>query len=342
LTLLPGADFPKESGPVAFVSQSGGHATEFAQEAGGWSIKFSKVISYGNACDLNEADLIEYLAQDPETRIITAYIEGLREGQRFRRIVQRVSKTKPVIIWKAGLTQAGARAVSSHTASLAGEEVAWAALFKQTGAIRVRSMEELIGTTVALLHLPPSTGRRVAVIGGGGGIGVAAADACDQAGLSIPPFSHQLQQELKKFLPPAGTSVRNPVDIGAPVIPLGIWLKVWESIAGSKDIDTMIATQAMHIFLNDRMSNFFNASETLVQGYLRIPVSIKERFGKPIIIVLPIGSADVEKMDLEKMRRGFRDFSFSHGIPVYSPLEQAAGAVANAVRYYERVDGGSR
>jgi len=167
LTLLPGADFSTESGPVAFISQSGGHAQEIAREATGSGIRFSKVISYGNACDLNEVDFLEYLAHDPETRIIAAYMEGPRDGQRFMKLVQDVSKTKPVLIWKVGLTREGAQAVSSHTASLGGEEATWGAFFKQTGAVRVESKEELIDTIMALLHLPPSTGRRVAVIGGG-------------------------------------------------------------------------------------------------------------------------------------------------------------------------------
>jgi len=335
LTLLPGSDFPKESGPVAFVTQSGGHAVELAREARGWGIRFSKIISYGNACDVNEADLLEYLALDPETRIITAYIEGTREGRRFRELVQQVSKTKPVVIWKGGLTQAGARAVSSHTGSLAGEEAAWDALFKQTGALRVRSKEELIDATVALLHLPPNTGRRVAVVGGGGGISVAAADACDEVGLAVPPLSRRIQRELSRVIPPAGTSVRNPIDVGRPVIFVEEWHKVLESAASARNIDTLIATQAMHLFMYDRMRAFFDTSGSFVQDSLQAPVSIKERFNKPIVMVLPEGGTEVEMMEVEKTRRQFRDFYFSHQIPVYPTLERAARAVAKVVEYWQ-------
>lgn len=337
LTLLPGYDFPKESGPVAFLSQSGGYATEFSREAKGWGVRFSKVISYGNACDLNEADFLEYLAQDSETRIITAYIEGTREGQRFRRLVQGVSRTKPVIIWKAGLTEAGSRAVRSHTGSLSGEEAAWDALFKQSGALRVKSLEELIDTTVAFLHLPPATGRRVAVIGGGGGISVAAADACEQVGLSVPLLAGHLQKELRQILPLAGTSVRNPVDVGAPIIPPEALQKVLESAAGAENIDTLIATQAIHLFFTGRMRTLFDTGGTFIQDSLQIPVEIKKRLGKPVIMVLPMGSTEVEMMDGEKLRREFCGFYLSQGIPVYPTLERAARAVANVVQYYERV-----
>lgn len=336
LTLLPGYDFPKESGPVAFLSQSGGYAAEFCREANGWGIRFSKVVSYGNACDLNEADFMEYLAQDQETRIITAYIEGPRDGQRFMRLVREVSKTKPVIMWKAGLTKAGARAVSSHTASLSGEQAAWDALFKQSGAIQVKSMEELIDTTVAFLHLPPNTGRRVAVVGGGGGISVAAADACEQVGLSVPPFAAEIREQLGQIIPPAGTSIRNPIDIGTPIMPPVMIEKTLEIAASVENIDTIIATQALHYILSGRLSFLFDTSGSFVQDSVQAPVNIKRRSGKPVIMVLPIGSDEVEMLDAERGRREIRETYLNAGIPVYPTLERAARAVANVTRYYQR------
>src|SRR3972149_1016631 len=141
LTLIPGGDFPRESGPVAFTSQSGGHAGELAGEARGRGIRFSRVISYGNGCDLNEADLLEYVAEDDETEIVAMYIEGPREGRRFVELVKGLAPRKPVIIWKAGLTRAGGRAVDSHSASLGGEGEVWKGLFRQTAAVPVRDLE---------------------------------------------------------------------------------------------------------------------------------------------------------------------------------------------------------
>jgi len=336
LTLLPGWDFPKESGPVAFLSQSGGYAAEFAREAKGWGIRFSKVISYGNACDLNETDFLEYLAQDPETRIITAYMEGPKEGRRFVKLVREVSKYKPVIIWKAGLTQAGARAVTSHTASLTGDEATWDALFKQSGAIRVKSMEELIDTTVAFLHLAPTTGRRVAVIGGGGGISVAASDACEQVGLDVPAFSPEVREQLRSLLPLAGTSIRNPVDIGAPIIPPQALHQILEIAASAETIDTIIATQAMHYILSGKLSFLFDISGGFVQDSIRAPIDIKRRFGKPVVMVLPVGSEEVEMMDAEKGRREIRATYLDAGIPVYPTIERAARAVAHVIEYYQK------
>ena len=339
LTLLPGSDFPRESGPVAFISQSGGHATEFARDASGWGIRFSKVVSYGNACDINEADLLEYLAQDEETQIIAAYIEGPRAGRRLLSLVQEVSMSKPVVIWKAGLTEDGARAVRSHTASLAGEEAIWNALFKQTPALQVSNLEELIETTVALQHLPPTVGRRVAVIGGGGGVSVAAADACNRSGLEVPPFVREIQEQLRQILPPAGTSIRNPVDVGGPVVPPFVLQKVLETAAGAENVDTLIATQALHLFINEsnRMRALFETAGNFIEDSLRIPVETSRKHDKPIVMVLPVGSTEVRAIDTERQRRQYRDHYLGQGVPVYPSLERAARAVARVVEYHRKV-----
>jgi len=336
LTLLPGGDFPRESGPVAFISQSGGHAVEFALQARGRGICFSKVISYGNGCDLNEADLLEYMAQDDETKIVAIYIEGPREGRRFAQLVRDLALRKPVIIWKAGLTQAGGRAVHSHTASLAGEEAIWGALFKQTAAVPVRSLEEMADTVLAFLHLPASTGRRVGVIGGGGGISVAAADACDRVGLDVPPFDDSVQQKLRETLPAAGTSVRNPVDIGAPLVPPEAFERVLESVASADCIDTIIATQAMFYVLGGTFGPRPAERERFLQGLIETPARVRDRFGKPIVIVLPVGGDEVEMVEAERGRREIRDQYLSMGIPPYPTLERAARAVANVATYYAK------
>jgi acyl-CoA synthetase (NDP forming) len=337
LTLLPGGDFPSESGPVAFISQSGGHAVEMAREARGRGIRFSKVISYGNGCDLNESDLLEYMAQDDETEVVAVYIEGPREGRRFVRLVRELAPRKPVIIWKAGLTRAGGRAVHSHTASLAGEEGVWDALFRQTAAVPVRSLEELGDTAAAFLHLPASTGRRVGVVGGGGGISVAAADVCDRVGLEVPAFDEGVQRKLWEILPAAGTSVRNPVDIGVPLVPAQAFERVLETVAAVDRVDTLIATQAMFHVLRGTFGPPPGGRQAFVDGLVEIPAKVRDRFGKPIVIVLPIGGDEVGIAEVEEGRRQIRDRYLSMKVPSYPTLERAARAVASVAAYYEKV-----
>jgi acyl-CoA synthetase (NDP forming) len=308
-----------------------------AQESRGRGIRFSRVISYGNGCDLNEADLLEYMAEDDETKIVAMYIEGPREGRRFVRLVKDLAPRKPVIIWKAGLTRAGGRAVHSHTASLGGEEGVWEALFKQTAAVPVRDLEELGDTVLAFLHLPASTGRRVGVVGGGGGISVAAADACDRVGLEIPPFDEGVQRKLWEILPVAGTSVRNPVDIGVPLVPPQAFERVLESVASVDCIDTIIATQAMFVVLKGTFGPPPEGRQSFLDGLVETPAKVRDRFGKPIVIVLPVGVDEVEMIKVEEGRRKIRDRYLSMKVPSYPTLERAARAVANVATYYEKV-----
>jgi acyl-CoA synthetase (NDP forming) len=336
-TLLPGGDFPRESGPVAFITQSGGHAVEFARLARGMGIRFSKVVSYGNACDVNESDLLEYLARDSKTRIVAMYLEGPRQGTRFLRLVDEVAREKPVLIWKAGLTSAGARAVRSHTASLAGEEAIWEALFRQTAALRVNNLEELADAAVALLRLPANTGRRVGVVGGGGGISVAAADACDRAGLEVPPLSHDIQERLRGILPPAGTAFRNPVDIGAPIVLPTVFEGVMETVACADGIDTIIATQAMYHVLAGMLGPPPEQRPALIRALVEVAPKVRDKSGKPVVIVLPIGGDELDKLEAEKGRREIRDTYLEMGIPCYPTLERAVRAVAHVARYYEKV-----
>src|SRR4030042_1494803 len=143
LTVLPGKDFPKESGPVGLVAQSGQFTEMIVLASRGLGVRFSEAISYGNACDLNETDFIELLADDPETKVIACYIEGGRGGRRFLEVVRKALRVKPVLIWKAGLTSTGRKAATSHTGSLAGSETVWNTFFTQSGAIRVGTMGDL-------------------------------------------------------------------------------------------------------------------------------------------------------------------------------------------------------
>lgn len=334
LTILPGADFPRESGPVAFMSQSGGFAARTGQVARGWGIRFSKMVSYGNACDINEVDLLEYFAQDPETRVILCYLEGLKDGQRFVHAVRRVSPTKPVVIWKAGLTKAGSRAVSSHTASLGGEERVWEAFFKQSGAIPAHSMGDLLDIATAFLNLPPNLGPGMGLVGGGGGLGAEASDACEKAGLHVPLLTQETLRKLRALIPEAGTSIQNPVDVGSPAPKPAHLRSVLEVVASDPYVDTLILNQ----FTLFAWSLFYplsaEESERLGRELREVPADIKKRFGKPVVVVQQVLPNEVEMLHLEKESRITRDRCLEAGIPVYPNLERAINALAKVLYYY--------
>ena len=199
-------------GKVAFMSQSGALCTAVL----GWSeenhLGFSRFISLGNKMDLNESDMLEALENDVNTSVIAAYLEGISDGERFLKVTTRVSRSKPVIIFKAGVTQAGARAVSSHTGTLAGSENAYTAAFSASGALRAEKVEDLFMLALGFSAQPPPAGPKVCVVTNAGGPGIIASDALERAGLTLAGLSQETTRNLRENLPEAA-SVYNPVDV---------------------------------------------------------------------------------------------------------------------------------
>jgi acyl-CoA synthetase (NDP forming) len=335
LTVLPGSNFPQDSGPVGLVTQSGQFAEMIVLQSRGLGIRYSKVISFGNARDLNESDFFEYLAEDTDTKIITAYIEWVKQGRRFLEVVGRTLKRKPILIWKVGLTSSGRRAASSHTGSLAGDEVVWNTFFTQSGAVRIDSIDDLIDTTIAFLHLPQRCGRRVALVIGSGGGAVIGSDACERSGLEVPILSSEVQKRLSTLLP--RTNVRNPVDLSNPHPPAEDLIPALEAVAASEQIDAIIIGR---MFLSVKgpglVLGFSKSFEQGREELKDIPLKIKEKYGKPIIMVLSEEVTDAEMIEFEADRRSLRNYYLNHGIPVYPTLERAVKALAQVVKYQER------
>lgn len=203
---------PKIPGNIAYISQSGRFCNDFLSYCEERGLGFSKVVSFGNALDINEADLLEYMGEDEETGIITAYIEGFRDGFRFAKVLKQAARKKPVVIIKGGFTEEGRKAAMSHTASLSGQEKVWQGLMRQSGAIEARDLEDTADITMTFSLLPQLRGMKVALIGSGGGANVLASDALSGAGFKIPSFNDEVQRKLREFIPLSGTWVVNPVD----------------------------------------------------------------------------------------------------------------------------------
>ena len=199
-------------GKIAFISQSGALGSAILNWANQNDVGFTSFISLGNEADLTATDFIEALEDDEETRVIGLYIEGVKDGERFVKITEKVTKKKPIVALKAGTTDVGMRAVSSHTGSLAGSDVAFSAAFKKAGIIRVYTLEELFNLLLAFENQPIPKGRNVLIITNGGGPGILAADACEKLGLELPLLEHNLIEELRSSLPPQA-SLHNPLDV---------------------------------------------------------------------------------------------------------------------------------
>ncbi|HEY46562.1 MAG TPA: acetate--CoA ligase family protein [Anaerolineae bacterium] len=199
-------------GPMAFMSQSGALGTAILDWAQAGRLGLSKFVSLGNKADVSETDLLLAWQDDPHSRVILCYIEGLPDGQEFIRVARLVSKKVPIVVLKSGITQAGSRAVSSHTGSLAGSEQAYQAAFHQAGVLRADSLQDLFDYALAFGYLPPLRGDRIAIITNAGGPGILATDALERAGLRLARFDPECIRELEQFLPDAA-SAANPVDL---------------------------------------------------------------------------------------------------------------------------------
>ncbi|MBW2086902.1 MAG: CoA-binding protein, partial [Deltaproteobacteria bacterium] len=203
---------PKESGHLGLASQSGQAVGEIVGFAAQRGIRFSKAISYGNALDFNECDYLDYFLQDPQTKVILMYIEGVRDPRRFLNLLRRTVAVKPVIIVKGGRGEAGTRATASHTASMAGSRRVWQAAIDQTGVISAVDLEELVDIAAAFYFLPGIAGRSVGVAGGSGGSSVLAADLCEEAGLDVIPLPDDIRERLKNQGNPIWDWIGNPAD----------------------------------------------------------------------------------------------------------------------------------
>jgi len=299
-----------EKGGIGFVSQSGGmsHLIGFLSMKN--QVGLSKIVGLGNRCNVDFWDMLEYLEEDPDTKVIAMYLEGLDEPKKLIEAARIRNSRKPIIAYKVGRSSTGDKASQFHTGSLAGKHEIYEAAFRQAGILTVRSSEELLDTAKALaLSLLPD-GNRVAVLSGQAGPGMAACDVCEIEGLSIPSFSPDTQKKIEALLPPLAIRT-NPVDMGPAWYDSEAIRGIVESVLEDRKIDAIILCI---MFASANRSAVGTLAESLLQMERR----------KPVIccISAPDGIWDEEVKRLEHS-----------GIPNYPTPERAAKALANLVRY---------
>lgn len=335
ITLLPGFDFSKTPGPVSLISQSGGVASDFSHEARMAGLGLSKVLSFGNGCDLDALTLLDYLGEDEETQFVGAYLEGIKDGPRFVRRLADLTAVKPVVVWKGGLTPLGNRATRSHTGSLGGEAEIWKGALRQAGALPVQGLEELVDT-LTVLRLLGRPGRRIALVGGGGAIGVYCSDLASTLALDFPLLSAPVQERLRRLLPGPGNSLANPVDTGTPVLPLDLLREILDVILGSETADVLVFPLLLHA-LGITLPTFLNMDgiptpslETYLGGLLSMASELREARSTAMVFVmenranLP-GDLGIEEA-YRKARRAFQE----EGFPVFPSVRRAFTAIGKA------------
>ncbi len=315
------------SGPVGMVSQSGGNAQDFVNLANTrYDLYFSKVISYGNALTLDSTDYLNYLAQDEQTRIIAMYLEGVKDGRKLLRQVTQINRTKPVVIIKGGLTESGARTVASHTGSMAGGEKIWKAFFRQTGAVPADTLEEMADVVSALHRLPPCQGRGVAILGTGGGIGVAAADSCAKAGLEMPALTPAVMEKLRAYIPPAGNMIRNPVDAHIVLMRLQLLGPTLELLAAEPYLHMFVISLHLDWIYGLEKGGHIDRIARFLADEARQHIN-----GKPLVVVWRQYQPNA---DIKEARLRLEETLLHGGIPVYEGLDRAVRALSKTAEYY--------
>lgn len=232
---------PPVAGSVGGFSQSGSFIDQLVWFLARKGLSFSTMVSCGNECDLASEEYLQYFGDDESTTTILAYMEGIKDGRRFFEVAREVAAKKPVIMWKGGLSEQGARAAASHTGALAGSAAVWNALFQQTGIINVTCMEQVVDCALAFAFSPLPKGFRTAVLSAHGGTGVGTADNCLAVGLDLPRFTDETKSRLRQIMPEIGTSIGNPVDIGvASLMNQGLYGEAIRIIADDPNIDMIL------------------------------------------------------------------------------------------------------
>ena len=286
-------------GGVSLASQSGSFVAHLMDLASFEQLGISRVINYGNKIDINESDALNYFADDPKTKVVGIYLEGVTEGRQFLRSAEYCASKKPVVVLKTGKYESIANALTSHTGAIAGSYTSYKAAFGKSGLIEVESELEFVDTCKAIVSLPPARGRRVLIVGHAGGLGLAVADLCISEGLEIPETEKDLAESLKEGTLPYA-SVRNPIDLTA---------------SGSDGSAEFVLERAL-VERDFADIGIYLALWGLPQSSERIGEilsGIIKRSRKPVVVATLEGKKCVDK----------RSVFESKGIPVFFSLERA-------------------
>ena len=330
-------DMSRKSGPIGFLSQSGNLLFELTHFGESRGLRFSKAISYGNALDLNECDFLEYFAEDAETQVIGAYIEGVRDGRSFVSALKRASAQKPVVILKGGRTSAGGRTAVSHTAALAGSAAVWDAAVRQSEAIGVDTVEELVDALIACAYMKTPFGMhsgnrfsrpRLAMVGAGGGRSVLTADLCEELGLLVPPLPPDVEAKVAAKAPDLAGWVTNPVDQS---ILAGTGLggaQVLEWLDESPDIDMLVGN------IGEPWAFGRPNGEATIRRVTERFIEVAEKTKKPFAVVL--GPSDYGDEERWRVISEARDRLIEAGVAVFPSVERAVRTLARLAGHWSR------
>ena len=310
--LAPFPGMSRTSGPIGFLSQSGSLTTLFANMCTQHNLHFQHIVSFGNSCDVDFPELLDWMAEDASVSLVCSYLEGVKDSSSLRASLRKIAGRKPVIMWKVGLTEAGRRAAASHTGSLAGSNHIWQSIFRQFGISVVSDIESMLDVVMAFTHIKYPKRGRVAIISGPGGPAVSAADGAQICGLEVPSLEDKTLEKLKRILPDSGISLKNPIDVGlAASFDLKYYLDTLEVVIKDANIDAVFILGG-------------GASPEMADEYVEGIIRIKKTSDKPLIAVSYPGFPTTQSADENLLK---------NSIPVYPTPERALRAYARTVEF---------
>jgi len=342
LTLLPGVDFPRDAGSVGFMSQSGGGACDIVNMGQGRGVRFSVLVSYGNGCDVDAVDLLTYFENDPNTDIVGAYLEGIRDGSAFFDALKSCAQKKPVVIHKGGLTDQGQRGTVGHTGSMAGSKFTWEAAIKSAGAVPAKDIKDLSDCLMAFQCLDGFMGTGAGVLAGGGLRCVEALDAASEFGFTIPLLDEKTKAMMKSLLPPSGGAAGNPVDLAGPQMPPAVIVPMMEALAEKEDIHFLVLYQMLFYILNSLTRDILGnkGSDKSLFEYHREFVAaaerLREKMGKYLVVIIPEIASDPHHFEIEQGKLIARQYYTHHRVPCFETGNQAFSILRRVADYYRK------
>lgn len=300
-------------GSISFITQSGSLGLALAEWTIDTELGLCKVISTGNKADTDDVDLLEYLGSDPSTGVIAMYIEGITRGKMFMEAARRIKK--PIVAIKTGRSKRGAKAVFSHTGSIAGSDEVYSAAFRQAGILRVEDIDDLFDTALAFSCQPLPEGNNIAIFSNGGGASIVAADECERQGLNIVDLATETREKITNIVP-GYASTSNPIDT-AGTVSFRIYNEGIKALHDDPNVDAIVA-----IYVHTLLSNAMPPAEAVVEMKQKCH---KEGSRKPIIACWMGGAGTEEGVELLK----------SGCVPNYPVPERAVKALSGLIKHRE-------
>ena len=334
---------PENVGDVSVISQSGGNTDVIIGHGHYIGLKLNKAVSYGNGADINADELLEFFGGDPTTNLILEYLEGFKnpkQAQNYLRILKETSKMKPVIIWKGGTSESGARAIKSHTGSIAGDYRISNIALEQNGAVTVDNIYDLINTGLVFSMLQKS-GKfhkikpELACVGGGGGNTVQYADTLSSYGLKFPPFSEEVSKEILTVVGEVGTLLKNPIDLNVAMFEIKVVKRMLQILDSHLDCTLIYEPGIEWMLFNEKVlvecSTEYDVDfEKMLKTNMRTIIRLDRKLKNPLIIM---SSSYFRSPDILKGKYRIEKLFLDANIPVIDHLKYLGMSLSKLLKY---------